>query len=73
MCTILGGKHILGAALVSNVGGLLYIVGVARGMGVEWFFNPLQWDVADTFTIVSTMIPLLAKLVFVLDVGGYPR
>jgi hypothetical protein len=59
-------KYILGAAILSDVG---YIVGVAQGMGLEWFSDPLQWEAGNTFAIVATMIPLLAKIAFVLGVG----
>ncbi|KAK8094463.1 hypothetical protein PG997_001148 [Apiospora hydei] len=59
-------KHILGAAIFSDLG---YTTGLVQSMGPAWFFNPLRWDGANAFTVVSTLLPLLAKILFVLGVG----
>ncbi|KAK6845176.1 hypothetical protein PG995_015286 [Apiospora arundinis] len=59
-------KHILGAAILSDLG---YTAGLAHSMGLAWFCNPLRWDATNAFTVVSTLLPLLAKILFVVGVG----
>ncbi|ORY64102.1 uncharacterized protein BCR38DRAFT_434011 [Pseudomassariella vexata] len=59
-------RHILGAAILSDVG---YTASLVQSMGWEWFLNPLRWDLVNGFTILSTVGPLVAKVLFVLGVG----
>ncbi|KAK8086935.1 hypothetical protein PG994_001909 [Apiospora phragmitis] len=59
-------KHILGAAILSDLG---YVASLVQSMGLAWFCSPLRWDGANAFTVVSTLLPLLAKIFFVLGVG----
>ncbi|KAH8593495.1 hypothetical protein B0O99DRAFT_627342 [Bisporella sp. PMI_857] len=59
-------KHILFAALLSDLG---YTYSLVQSMGPVWFFDPRKWDVANSFAIVSTLVPLVAKVLFVCGVG----
>ncbi|KAF2098523.1 hypothetical protein NA57DRAFT_75763 [Rhizodiscina lignyota] len=59
-------RMVLTAGLISDA---LYITSIWMDLGNARFFNPMLWDAASGFTIVSTILPQLAKITFLLGIG----
>ncbi|KAI0025744.1 hypothetical protein F4780DRAFT_223788 [Xylariomycetidae sp. FL0641] len=60
-------RHVLAAALLSDVG---YTAGLVQSMGARRFADPTRWgDLPTAFTVVTTVLPMLAKVLFLLGVG----
>ncbi|KAI1344097.1 hypothetical protein F5Y15DRAFT_187501 [Xylariaceae sp. FL0016] len=59
-------RHVLAAALLSDVG---YTAGLVQSMGPRLFADPRRWDAASGITVVTTVVPMLAKVAFLAGVG----
>lgn len=59
-------RLVLGAALLSDLG---YVYSLLVAMGVAHFLNPLTWSGAEALTVVTTVVPLVAKVAFEAGVG----
>ncbi|KAI1269764.1 hypothetical protein F5Y18DRAFT_371438 [Xylariaceae sp. FL1019] len=62
-------RQTLTASAISDV---FYTTSLVQSMGPAWFFNPLRWNVVNACTVITTVGPFIAKLLFLAGVG-FPK
>lgn len=59
-------RLVMTAGFISD---LCYITSIWMDLGNTTLFNPRLWDAEKGFTIVSTILPMMAKVAFILGIG----